>query len=151
MLFRSLLSRLIKPATISHGFVWCSLLLITALSIPRLGNESTPWINGIYDSFVIIVIFPIIVFIGASGKISGGVSGKICTFLGEISYPIYIIHYPFVYTYMAWVQSTKPTFAHAFPFAILTIFSALLIAYLSLKMYDIPVRRWLSNKFLIRK
>ena len=146
-----LLSRLIKPATINHGFIWCSLLLITVLSIPRLGDESTPWINGIYDSFVIIVIFPIIVFIGASGKISGGVSEKVCTFLGEISYPIYIIHYPFVYTYMSWVQSTKPTFAHAFPFAILTIVSALTLAYLSLKIYDIPVRRWLSHRLLSLK
>ncbi len=146
-----LLSRLIKPAMISHSFIWCSLLLITALAIPRLGNESTTWINGIYDSFVIIVIFPAIVFIGASGKVSGGASEKICTFLGEISYPLYIIHYPFVYTYMAWVQNTKPTFFHAFPFAILTIFSALSLAYLSLKIYDIPVRRWLSSRFVTQK
>ncbi|RYY04252.1 MAG: acyltransferase [Gammaproteobacteria bacterium] len=146
-----LLSRLIKPATINHGFIWCSLLLITVLSIPRLGNETTLWMNGIYDSAVIIVIFPIIVFIGASGKISGGIPQKICTFLGEISYPIYIIHYPLVYTYMAWVQNTKPTFAHAFPFAILTIAAALSLAYISLKIYDIPVRRWLTNRFAVQK
>jgi len=146
-----LLSRLIKPATINHGFIWCSLLLITVLSIPRLGNETTLWMNGIYDSVVIIVIFPIIVFIGASGKISGGIPQKICTFLGEISYPIYIIHYPLVYTYMAWVQNTKPTFAHAFPFAILTIAAALSLAYISLKIYDIPMRRWLTNQFAVQK
>ena len=36
----------------------------------------------------------------------------VCKFLGDISYPIYITHYPLVYTYTAWVCNNKIGRAH---------------------------------------
>ena len=39
------------------------------LSVPRIGTEN--WQNGIYESLVIIVVFPLIVYLGASGEIKG--------------------------------------------------------------------------------
>jgi len=68
-----LLSRIVKPGKIENAFFWCSMLLIVAFSIPRVGNEHQAWMNGIYDSLCVILIFPLVVYIGASGRIKGKV------------------------------------------------------------------------------
>lgn len=145
-----LLSRLIKPARIKYAFLWCSALLVLVLAMPRIGGESRLWMNGLYEAFCILVVFPVIVFLGASGENSTGAIQKVCNFLGEISYPIYIIHYPFTYAYMAWVTNNAPSFGEAFPIALLTIATSLTLAYLCARFYDVPVRRWLSQRFMAK-
>ena len=73
-------------------------------------------------------------------------SSKICNFFGDISYPIYITHYPIIYIYTAWVANTKISISEAYPVTILTFLSAVLLAYICLKLYDIPVRKWITKK-----
>ncbi len=141
-----LLCRVAKLANVKNTFLWCSLLLVLVLAFPRVGGSEHIWMNGLYESFIIILIFPLIVFIGASGKITGKIPLGICKFLGDISYPIYITHYPLIYIYTGWVSTHKPGFQQAFPYALLTFASSILIAYLCLKFYDEPVRRWLRRK-----
>ena len=141
-----LLCRMAKLTYFNDAFLWCSFLLVLVLSLPRIGGSEHLWMNGLYESFIIILIFPLIVFIGASGKITGKIPSGICKFLGDISYPIYITHYPLIYIYTGWVSSHKPGFQQAFPFAMLTFASSILIAYLCLKFYDEPIRRWLRKK-----
>ena len=141
-----LLFRVAKMGTLKNAFLWCSFLLILVFSIPRIGGSENLWMNGLYDSLSIIFIFPIIVFMGASGKMTGKISSSVCKFLGEISYPIYITHYPLIYIYTAWVNNHKATLQEGFPFAILTFISSILIAYACLKWYDEPVRRWLKQQ-----
>jgi peptidoglycan/LPS O-acetylase OafA/YrhL len=67
-----------------------------------------------------------------------------------ISYPIYIIHYPFVYTYTAWVAKTKTPLADALPVTVGTFLICITVAYICLTFYDIPIRQ-LLNKRLIQK
>lgn len=143
-----LLSRLVKPTHIKHAFLLCSALVILALALPRIGGKDHLWMNGLYDSLTIIFIFPLIVYIGASGEIKGKITTKVCTFLGDISYPIYIIHYPLIYIYTAWVTNNKVSLQEGLPFALLTLIAAIVISYTSLKLYDVPVRRWLINRFI---
>ena len=50
-----------------RAFWYCALIIIVILSIPRLGGEEHYWMNGLYESFCIIFIFPIIVSMGAGG------------------------------------------------------------------------------------
>ena len=143
-----LLSRICKPGRINHAFFWCSLILIIILSIPRVGGNQL-WMNGLYDSLCIIFIFPFIVYLGASGKVKGKYSSKICKFLGEISYPIYIIHYPFIYMFTSWVTNNNVTsFTKAFPVALLVLLSSILLSYLCVRLYDVPLRKWLVNRFM---
>jgi len=99
----------------------------------------------------IIIIFPLIVFLGASGDVTGKYSTKICKFLGDISYPIYITHYPLIYIYTGWAANNKPSFQEALPFALLTLTGAILLAYACLKLYDEPIRLWLKQKMLTYK
>jgi peptidoglycan/LPS O-acetylase OafA/YrhL len=145
-----LLSRTAKITHMKSAFLWCSLLIIIVLSIPRIGGSGHLWMNGIYESVIIIFIFPLIVFLGAGGEVKSKYGSGICKFLGDISYPIYITHYPLIYIYTAWVYDNKVPFRKAIPVGLLVLLSAIVIAYACLKLYDEPVRRWLKNKVLTR-
>ena len=153
-----LISRSFKPAHIKGAFWKASLAIIILLSIPYVGNEHATWINGIYDSVVVILIFPLLVYIGASDKSDSNNTTKIkqrrlYRFLGDISYPLYIIHYPFMYLYYAWAWSHDPalTFSETWHIALILFFGNIALAYVIMKFYDIPVRRWLTNKYMNRK
>ena len=145
-----LLSRLAKPTQLTNAFLWCSLLVIAVLAFPRIGGSTHLWMNGLYDSLSIILVFPVIVYLGASGEVKGKFAAKACTFLSAISYPLYITHYPLIYIYTTWVQDTKMPMRTAWPVAMLVLFSSLAIAYACLKLYDEPVRKWLGNRFIAK-
>jgi len=143
-----LLRRVVKAGDIKNAFFWCTVLLVVFFSMPRIGGAKDLWMNGLYESLTIIFIFPLIVYIGASGKLIGGFATKSCKFLGEISYPLYITHYPLIYTYWAWISRNKvTTFPQAAPWAAVVWVSAITLAYCYLKFYDEPVRRWLTKRF----
>lgn len=146
-----LLFRMSQPAKIKNAFFWCSLLLILVLALPRIGTAEQLWKNGLYDALNIIITFPLIIFLGAGGEITNGFAKKLCKFLGDISYPIYITHYPLIYTYTAWVYDKKISLQQGFPIAILVFISSIAIAYACLKLYDEPVRTWLQKKVFLQK
>lgn len=143
-----LLSRISKPTQVKHAFFLCSLLVVLILSFPRIGGAEHLWMNGLYEAFCIIFLFPLIVYIGASGEIKGKTAGRISKFLGDISYPIYITHYPLIYGYTAWVVDNKVPLNKALPVGALVLISSIVIAYACLKLYDEPLRRWLGKRFL---
>jgi peptidoglycan/LPS O-acetylase OafA/YrhL len=145
-----LLSRIVTVGRVKHAFLLCTVIITAALALPRIGGEQQLWMNGLYESLCIIVVFPLVVYLGASGEAGSGVSARVCRFLGDISYPLYIIHYPFVYTYMAWVVENKVSIAQGWPVAIATLTLCVLLAWLCLKFYDIPVRAWLTARFMKR-
>jgi peptidoglycan/LPS O-acetylase OafA/YrhL len=74
---------------------------------------------------------------------------RLCRFLGDISYPIYITHYPLIYTYTPWVATHKVPLRDALPVAALVFLAPVAIAYACLKWYDEPVRAWLKKKMLV--
>lgn len=142
-----LLSRICKPGQIKNAFVWSSLLVIAVLAFPRVGGSAHLWMNGLYDSLSIIFLFPLIVYIGASGEVKGAFMSKACNFLGSISYPVYIVHYPLIYIYTSWVIDNKVPMSAGWLNGLLVLASSLAIGYFSLKYYDIPVRKWLMKRF----
>lgn len=146
-----LMSRNFKPLHVRGAFWICSLGIVVLLSVPYIGGTETPWMNAAYDSVCTIFLFPMLVYLGASGKATDKGTVKVCKFLGDISYPVYIIHYPFMYLFYAWLWKNNLSFAQSWPVALVIFFGSILLAYASLKLYDEPVRRWLSKKFLTRK
>ena len=142
-----LLSRITKPTSFKNAFLYSTVFLLVFLAMPRIGGKDTLWMNGLYDSLTIIFIFPLIVYLGASGQVNGRRESGICKFLGDISYPIYITHYPLIYIFFGW-KSKHPeiTMLQAIPYMVLTFVTAVTIAYLSLKYYDEPIRVWLKKR-----
>lgn len=149
-----LLSRIGKRITMKNGFWWCSLFITMLLVMPRVGgsNPDNYWMNGLYEAVCILVLFPLIVVMGAGSSVTGKRSFAVCKFLGDISYPLYVTHYPLVYVQMSWMATHKdaPLGTHVF-FAVCMFCLAIFIAYASLKVYDEPVREWLKNKWFKRK
>ncbi|QEK99535.1 acyltransferase [Olivibacter sp. LS-1] len=145
-----LMSRKFKPVEVKGAFWICSLAIIILLSIPHIGEAEALWMNGIYDALCTLVIFPILVYLGASGTTTGKSSIKICKFLGDISYPLYMVHYPFMYLFYAWVWQENLTFTQIWPITLLLFLGTILVAYLFLKLYDEPFRKWLSKKLLMK-
>jgi peptidoglycan/LPS O-acetylase OafA/YrhL len=142
-----LLSRVMKPARIKNAFLWCSLLLAVVLYMPRIGGAEHVWMNGIYESVCIIVVFPLIVYLGASGVTQTQGENRLCKFLGDISYPLYMVHFPLLYFYWAWISNHKGvTIGQMWPAALLILIGAIGLAYAALKFYDEPARRWLRKK-----
>ena len=135
---------------LKHGFWWCSLMIVVLLCMPWMGigtEGESRWTNGLYELLCILIAFPLIVSIGAGSSVKGSKSEAINKFLGEISYPIYITHYPLIYMQMSWADSHKdaPLGTHIFV-AVCIFVLAILVAYGALKLYDLPVREWLKKK-----
>jgi peptidoglycan/LPS O-acetylase OafA/YrhL len=147
-----LLCRMGKLIRVKGAFWWCSLLIILVLSVPRIGDEHHLWMNGLYEALSVILIFPLIVSIGAGGIINHPQSARICKFLGDISYPLYITHYPLIYVYTAWVVNNNvPLGTKGLLVGLLLAIVSIGLAYGCLKLYDEPVREWLKRKVLIKK
>lgn len=133
------------------GAFWASsLLLIVALSLPRFGGTANLWMNGLYEALCVLVIFPLVVAIGAGQQQMEGVSLRIARFFGDLSYPLYITHYPLVYIYMAWIVTDKPSTGAAILGGVAVAAASIALAYASLRLYDLPVRRWLGKRLLSR-
>lgn len=147
------LARVVKLKFTKHAFFITSILLIILFAFPRLGGTTEHWQNAFYECFTLIIMFPIVILIGAGGKVVGENATKLCKFLGDISYPIYITHFPLVYVYMAWIINGKHTLEEpqSWIIGLLTVFISIVFAYCFMKFYDIPVRKWLNKKLISNK
>lgn len=136
----------IKPAKIRGAFWICSLLIVFFLAMPSLGGEKT-WINCLYELCCVIFIFPVIVWLGASGSTNHKASTRVCKFLGEISYPLYAVHYPTMYLFYAYIgfPDTWRTPAECWPLMLAIVAGNIVLAWAALKFYDQPLRRWLAK------
>ena len=145
-----LLSRVFRPVRVRGAFWIGSLAVVALASVPRIGGSEHLWMNGVYDALCAVVLFPLIVWIGASGKTTDRVTSRICKFLGDISYPLYMVHYPFIYLYYAWVKNENLTFGQSLPGAAALVAGSVALAWLCLRFYDEPVRSFLSKRLLRR-
>ena len=139
-----------SPIRLKGGFIWASLILITILSIPCIGGTDGV-ANGAYQAAMIILVFPLLVLIGAGSTIKSPALAKVCKFLGDISYPVYITHYPLIYLHMGFVAEhpvgSIPTWMHAAS-AVGVFFTAVILAWGVFKAYDEPTRKWLTDHWL---
>ena len=147
-----LMSRNFKPMKVKGAFLICTIALIALFSVPYLEGLEPLCMNGVYEAFCVIVAFPIILWIGASGTTTDKQSTKICKFLGDISYPVYVIHYPLMYLFYAWlIENQLYTLGETWHVALCVFILSIILAYLCLKLYDEPIRKYLAKRFLSKK
>ena len=137
-----------SPIHLKGGFIWTSLILITILSIPCIGGTDG-FANGLYQAIMILAAFPVIVLMGAGSTIQNPAVAKVCKFLGDISYPIYITHYPLIYMHMGFVAEhpDAPTWIHVAS-GVGVFFFAIILAWGVFKAFDEPARQWLTDHWL---
>ena len=147
-----LLSRHFKPIKVRGAFWICSIVLLVLFCVPYIEGTSPISFNGLFEAICILFIFPVLVWIGASGKTTDKHSTQICKFSGDISFPLYAVHYPVMYLFYSWLIENKYyTFGEVWPMALIVYIGSILLAYFCLKCYDEPIRKWLSRKFLAKK
>ena len=131
---------------ITKNIFWIAIIVMFVLfSMPYISKTGDISVNGVYELACIILVFPLIVWFGASGNITNSFSTKICKFLGDISYPLYMVHYPVMYLFYSWLIDNKLyTLGETWQIVTLVIITNVALAYACLKLYDEPVRRWLK-------
>ena len=135
-----------SPLHAKGGFWWCSIMLAAIFCIPQIGGKSCV-ADGAFQAVSIVVLFPLIVLLGAGSVTTDSRSTRVCKFLGELSYPLYITHYPLMYIQMGYVQThaDAPVWQHIVLNAGVVVFSVVL-AWCVYKAYDLPVRHWLTAR-----
>lgn len=143
-----LMARIFRPIKVKKAFLLCGLILLMVAVLPTIGGET--WRNGLFEAFCVIVVFPCLVWLGASDSSYGERTKSACTFLGDLSYPLYMVHYPLFYLYYSYLgfdgNGVSKTFQEAWPAALLVVVASLLIAILCMRLYDMPLRKYLSDK-----
>ena len=133
-------------------FLGCSVVLFALLPMPFVGNPAAPWQNGLYILFLTMVVFPSIIWaaasVGTGDATHPSLSRRFCTFLGELSYPLYIVHYPLMYMFYRYhgFPDVTCTMADVWPMAVATFCGSIVLATVFLYAYDKPIRRWLASR-----
>lgn len=147
-----LLSRVFRKVKVRGAFWLCSLVLVAVFHVPYINKVAGVNMNGVFEALCIIALFPVLVWFAASGSTTDKVSTRVCNMLGDLSFPLYIVHYPFMYLFYSWLIDKRAyTLAETWPVALLTCVASVVVAWLCLRFYDIPVRRWLARKLGRRK
>jgi len=97
-----------------------------------------------FDALVVASVFPFVILSGAAHGSEN--SGPFKKLLGDLSYPVYILHWPFV----AAAPYLFPDPWRRMALAIGACLVAIAFAWLMYRFYDVPLRRLLTN-ILIRK
>ena len=137
-----------SPLHVRGGFWWCTLILVVLFAVPQVGGQSC-LADGIYQSVCLLVAFPLVVLLGAGSTTTDARSTRICKFLGELSYPLYITHFPFMYMQMSWAwrHADAPVWMHV-SVSVGVVIISLITAWGLYKLYDLPVRAWLTEHWL---
>lgn len=92
----------------------------------------------------IAVLSPLVVYIGSKVRIEGRMK-RLSLLGGELSYPIYALHYPI----FCWVNGAYQSVVTCRELAVEgpLVFGCVVVgSYVALRMYDEPVRRWLDRR-----
>ena len=144
-----LLARTFRPRRVKGAFWICSIALIALFSVPQIPSSGSISFNSLYEFICIAIIFPFIVWVGACGSAGSGFTAKASTLLGDLSYPLYIVHYPIMYIFYAWlIEKEYYTLGECWGVSLLVVAASMTLALLCLKLYDEPVRRWLGKRFM---
>ncbi|MBO9558332.1 MAG: acyltransferase, partial [Caulobacter sp.] len=115
-------------------------VLLALLVMPILSGPGVPW-NGIYDYACVLLLFPTLVACAAHDP--GGRMGTLCRRAGDISYPLYALHWA---TWAVMLRIYPGGWQKVLPlwFPILALAACPLVGWAALRFYDQPARRRLS-------
>lgn len=122
------------------GLLGMSALLLIAFLTPY--NDQWNWL---IEPVLVILYLPLLVSLGAGASLAAK-HHKINKFSGDISYPLYMTHYPFVWIFLTYVAVEKPGIAHlrwVIPGSVILL---ICLSYLVFKFLDFPLRRYLTDK-----
>ena len=121
------------------GFISMGLLLSIAFLIPF--SDKVNWVT---DPLIVLFYFPFLIALGAGACITTRFK-KICNFSGEISYPLYMVHYPFLWMFLSYVEVKKPSMIEMGIITPIAVLLLIVLAYFIMVFLDIPLRNYLKD------
>ena len=129
--FREPLSRFRLPSG-----VWLTALLILPLMLPK------PLLHPILVLLLLVIAFPYVIAAGMRVRLEGGAK-RIAAVLGDMSYPLYVIHVPLIWTMSGIVKRMHFGFEDYVYNGIVILPTILVLSYIAFVWYDRPVRKYL--------
>ena len=126
----------LRMPTISAGNLILAVSLFALLAFPA----ATFVPQEMYDLFCAVVVLPMIVVLGVS-QLGLGNIGRLA---GNLSYPLYALHYP-ILLLASGLYQTKLSWANPHALSVATVGVSVGISWVALKLYDEPVRGFFSS------
>ncbi len=110
---------------------------------------STPLTQSAFaQAITVTAIFPLVVYFGARTSLPSLLT-KVAVFLGDVSYPIYLFHWPLLSIFAG---RTYKRLSSLHPIASQFVFPAFLtgivfLSWLLSRAYDRPLRKWLTARY----
>jgi len=121
------------------GFIGMAFLLFLAFIMPF-----SQW-NWLSEPLIVLFYFPVLIALGAGADLTAGLK-KICMFSGKISYPLYMTHYAVLWMFGNYYTSHQPGSLQLTLIITAGVILTVGASYLVMIFYDIPVRKYLSDK-----
>ncbi|MBB6427200.1 acyltransferase [Sphingopyxis sp. JAI128] len=127
------------------GGRWLALLLVAALVLPR------DLVPPLAVMALLALVFPYIIAAGTKVVHSGPFTGAE-KMLGDLSYPLYALHVPLIWTMNGACKTLGIGFTqNPFLNGLFILPLTLAISYAAFLLYDRPLRRWLTARFTSRR
>ncbi|MDX2234673.1 MAG: acyltransferase [Hyphomonadaceae bacterium] len=125
---------------------WWAFAPIVLLVVVLTWPVASPYVLA-YDLIVILLLCPAIIAAGAMLRPPASMAGA-SSVLGEISYPVYVIHYPLIFA--AGFVGKALGMPQAV-WSVLFVIGVSVAAFLLSRLYDQPVRAWLTAQAKARR
>lgn len=94
----------------------------------------------LYDLALVFLVYPCSVIFALGNEPRGTAAVRLFDLAGEISYPLYVLHWP-----LAWLVRSATGDAVGFEAGIGFAAATVLLAYAAARYFDLPVREWLRH------
>jgi peptidoglycan/LPS O-acetylase OafA/YrhL len=120
-------------------------ILVACLSIIMTFPATIFFRQEHYDLVCAVIIMPVIVLAG----ISQDSLGRVGRLSGELSYPLYALHYP-VLSIVSGLHQTELSWMAPYKLSVMAVVMSLLASWLALTLYDKPLHGFLERIIMFR-
>lgn len=128
-----------RVGAVSTGWMLSLVLVALALSL-----APPPGFRGGYDLVVVVLLFPALLVAGARWDPPARWRG-IATWLGDVSYPLYAVHYPLLFVMSFAARRMAVPTAIWVPAMLVGL---LILAHVLARLVDPVARRWLTARWM---
>lgn len=138
-----------KLPRVRLGWLPLTAIMVAVMAVPTWPEVDGLKLNGLYEAACVIMIFPPIIVLGAHSSAGRGMM-RLCKGSGRLSYPLYMVHFPFLYIWMNYVATGQASRGQLIAIGSALVPLVLLVAWAAYRFWDEPIRRrlraWLCTR-----